>query len=1049
MHRDGRRNWTGTAMLVAAVGGLLGLASTMSASTIVEPPADDQSTIELTPAEIAQMMAARSRGGNGGGGGDENGDSFPSFDDVSKDYRKVVSTTDGSGYYNLWVRDKDGQMLAELPRGYASKRQFFAMTVGGGEDYAGLQQGDIYCYWKRYDKRLALMAPQIARKSSGDAESRSSVDRLFTDRVILDVPIVCMGPSGQPVIDMDGLLLGNATTFFGFGAAGINSRLATVHKAKAFPQNVEIAFEAPASGGVLKIYHYSISDVPKRSGYKPRDADARVGFFTTVHQDLGEMDSTATWKRYINRWHLEKRDPKLKLSPPKEPIIFYVDHSTPVRYRRYVKQGIEYWNRAFRQVGIDGAIEVRFQDAQTGAHMDKDPEDVRYNFIRWLSNGAGTAIGPSRVHPETGQILDADIVLTDGFIRGFYTRFHDIIPELAMENFTPQTMAWLERNPRWDPRIRLLPPAERDRAIMMRAARGPQPMGGHPAANVRTAILGDDAYDGLRGGVSQQNGMCLCAEGKAIQMTLLRMHLDMLEGLDEDLSTESAGQPDLPPEVLEKIKKQLEANPELIDQLPEHMRARLNGAQPEDEDEPEDEDAEGEEEGEDEAEDVEPDDLLDGIPESFVGPLLADLVAHECGHTLGLRHNFKASSIQSIDEINSEELADQTWGASVMDYNGFNIRVESGEVQGNFSMTDIGPYDMWAIEYGYTFDDPKKIATRAAEADKPYATDEDTWGPDPLAQRWDLGADPLEYGKEKIRLAVWHRGRILEKFVEDGESWAQARRAYNITLGQQTQAMSMMSRWIGGSYLNRSMKGDPGAAEPSVPVEADKQREALTFIIDHAFNDEAFGLNPELLRHMVNDRWWDDGGFSAIFDDPAWPVHDRVMGIQASALTMIMNPSTLGRVFDNELRVDEGEDAVTVPEVIDNVYSAIFSELDATPNGRRFTAREPMISSLRRNLQRELIDRLIDLSLSGDGSGAAGRAIANLATMKLRGLSERLGELTDGRGARNLDSYTLAHLGESKIRIEKALDAQYIYNMPEMGGFSNPFAGLFGSESEK
>ncbi len=75
--------------------------------------------------------------------------------------------------------------------------------------------------------------------------------------------------------------------------------------------------------------------------------------------------------------------------------------------------------------------------------------------------------------------------------------------------------------------------------------------------------------------------------------------------------------------------------------------------------------------------------------------------------------------------------------------------------------------------------------------------------------------------------------------------------------------------------------------------------------------------------------------------------------------------------------------------------------------------------------------------------------IANLSTMKLREFSERLGELAAARGARILDAYTLAHLGESKACIEKALDAQYIFNMPEMGGIANPFAGLFGSEKEK
>ena len=108
---------------------------------------------------------------------------------------------------------------------------------------------------------------------------------------------------------------------------------------------------------------------------------------------------------YINRWHLQKRDSKLKLSPPKEPIRFYVEHTAPVRYRRWIKAGIDYWNKAFEKVGLVDAIVIEYQDASpdSRAHMEKDPEDVRYNFIRWLNNDVGTAIGPSRVHPETGR----------------------------------------------------------------------------------------------------------------------------------------------------------------------------------------------------------------------------------------------------------------------------------------------------------------------------------------------------------------------------------------------------------------------------------------------------------------------------------------------------------------------------------------------------------------------------------------------------------------------------------------------------------------------
>ncbi len=111
-----------------------------------------------------------------------------------------------------------------------------------------------------------------------------------------------------------------------------------------------------------------------------------------------------------------------------EPIKFYIEHTTPVRYRRWVKKVSSSGTKRFEKVGISDAIVVEYQDKSTNQHMDKDPEDVRYNFVRWLNNNVGTAIGPSRVHPETGQILDADIILTDGWIRHFDKQFADFMP---------------------------------------------------------------------------------------------------------------------------------------------------------------------------------------------------------------------------------------------------------------------------------------------------------------------------------------------------------------------------------------------------------------------------------------------------------------------------------------------------------------------------------------------------------------------------------------------------------------------------------------------
>lgn len=946
-----------------------------------------------TPEQIEQMKAAMAAKQGGDKGGDDKPD-FPDFKEVTKDFTKVVSTADGAAsMFTVYKRDKDNQLLAEFPRDFDKKRYFFAMTIAGGTPWAGLQGADMYVYWKRYDKTLALIAPNLENRSTGDMSSKDSVSQLFTDTVILTVPIVTMGPGGGPVIDLDAMLVGQAEKFFGPVAARLDAKLAEIKAAKAFPLNVEVSIEAPTQGGPgqrrgavpdgqLMTFHYSISEVAGTPGYKPREADERLGYFTTVYRDLGKLDKTDKWVRYVNRWNLEKADPKLKVSPPKQPIVFYVEHTVPIRYRRWVREGVLHWNKAFEQVGIANAIEVYYQDKTTGAHMEKDPEDVRYNFLRWLSNDISTAIGPSRANPMTGEILDADIILTDGWIRAFWTFANEIIPDLATDNMGPETLAWLNRNPDWDPRVLLAAPGERDYLIAQRAARGVQRFGGHPAAMADPTLLGDDEFDGLTGRVSQTNGMCLMAQGRALDMGLMGMSMDVLGVIMAD----------------EGDKK---------------------------------------DQGE----------TLDGIPEWFIGPMLADLVAHEVGHTLGLRHNFKASAIYSMSQINSNEIkGKKALGGSVMDYNALpNISMGTGEVQGDFGMIDIGPYDMWVIEYGYTFDDPKKVLERVADPTLVYATDEDTWGPDPYAARRDLGSDVLTFAQSRMRLAQELRQRILEKFVKEGDSWAKSRRGYMLTLNQQLSSLSIMANWIGGAHVARDKKGDPSARDPITPVDATKQRDALKFVIDNSFRDEAYGLTPELLNKMTVDKWWDQGGINDIFQDETWPVHDRILAVQATVLTLLMNPTTLGRVYDNEFRVPADQDMITLPEVVTTVTREVWSELDAK-TANRYTARQPMISSLRRNLQREQLERLIRLSTPDSFSGSAGKAISTIAMQQLRDLKEKI----DGANKNgSLDPYTRAHLTESSDKIARALDAVQIYNVNDLRPVYFIGGGIFGNEGQQ
>ncbi|MCZ6835219.1 MAG: zinc-dependent metalloprotease, partial [Planctomycetota bacterium] len=794
-------------------------------------------------------------------------------------------------------------------------------------------------------------------RSSGDPESKSSVKRLFTDTILTDVKIVAMGPSGQPVISLNELLIQNSSKIFGRFLGGLNPKLASITTAKAFPQNVELAFEVPNAQGLLQTYHYSLSKIPDNTGYRPRVADTRVGYFLTTHRDLGKYKPSEKWVRHINRWHLEKRDPKLKLSPPKEPIIFYIEHTVPVRYRRWVRDGILWWNRAFENIGIDGAIEVYYQDKTTGAHMDKDPEDVRYNFMRWLNNDISTAIGPSRAHPLTGQILDADIVLTDGWIRAFWGWKHELMPEMAIEGFTPETMMWLEENPEWDPRILMSSPIQREE-ILARRARGETMTNISDILNSDTALLQNEELAMLNEWLGNDQAMCMAAHGKAFDMAFGHLSLTAMGLLD---------------------------------------------------------DKEEDEEG----------DILDGIPEWFVGPMLADLVAHEVGHTLGLRHNFKASSVYTLEEINSAELrGKKAFTGSVMDYNPPNFNVESGDIQGDYAMIDLGPYDMWAIEYGYTMDDPKDVLKRVAEPELAYLTDDDVRGPDPLARRYDFSAEPLDYAENQMRLVRDLRTRILDRFVREGESWAGVRRGYNTLMGQQTRVLSMMANWIGGASINRDHKGDPNGRIPIKVVSPKQQRAALKFVIDNALNDEAFGLDINMMLHMTVDKWSDRGGYESR-SDSTWDVHDRIMGVQGSVLSMILNPSTLKRVYDNELRTPGEEDALTLPELLSTLSNAIYTELDIDLDGMTYTNRQPMISSLRRNLQSVMVDRLIGLSGS---SFRMPRPIRTLASEELRQLKDRVDGMLEKTDTGQVDEYTIVHLKDLSERIERALNRVNIEN---------------------
>jgi hypothetical protein len=413
--------------------------------------------------------------------------------------------------------------------------------------------------------------------------------------------------------------------------------------------------------------------------------------------------------------------------------------------------------------------------------------------------------------------------------------------------------------------------------------------------------------------------------------------------------------------------------------------------------------------------------MLDGIPEWYIGPHLSTLVAHEVGHTIGLRHNFKASALYTMDEINSDEVkGKKPLAASVMDYLPTNFNADEDSIQGDYAMIDIGPYDHWAIEYGYTLDDPKEVLSKVGRREFAYQTDDDTGGPDPLAKRYDFSRYPIDYANGQMALVRQHRSRLLEDGVKDGESWQKARKTYNATLSRQRRMIDMMANWLGGTHVSRVNKGDENTGAPLEVVDVDRQREALAFVMENAFKDDAYGLSPELVNILTVERWGGSGGVSG---DPTLPIHDRVSGTQNTALTLILNPSTLEQIRDNELRTPADQDALTLPEVFDAMMLEIYAEIDVSNLGDGHTNRQPMVSSLRRNLQSGMTDRLVAMAT---GNANVSTGTRQLAQSNLRKLNERLTEINLAMGEDSIDPYSAAHLEDLKIRTDRARQAIYL-----------------------
>ena len=330
---------------------------------------------------------------------------------------------------------------------------------------------------------------------------------------------------------------------------------------------------------------------------------------------------------------------------------------------------------------------------------------------------------------------------------------------------------------------------------------------------------------------------------------------------------------------------------------------------------------------------------------------LKSLIMHEVGHTLGLNHNMKASQIYSPSELyDAEFIEGKALTGSVMDYAGINLTPDRS-MQGQFYDMALGPYDVWAVQYGYTpFNSDAEmndLLSRSTEPELIFGNDaDDMRSPgkaiDPRVMTGDLSNDQISYSIDRFNIVNDMMKKIKSKFNNEGDTYEDLRRAYYTLNSQAARAGDVVSRFIGGVYVDRSTIGQPGGTKPYTPVSEKDQRRAMQTLNTYIFSPNAFDHPNEVYNYLARQR----RGFD-FFSGPEDPkIHDQVLSYQSRVLAHILHPNTLQRIIDSELYGN----TYTLSEFMTDLNESIF-----------MTDLKTDVNTFRQNLQAVYVTRLLEM----------------------------------------------------------------------------------------
>ncbi|WP_147676898.1 zinc-dependent metalloprotease [Algibacter pacificus] len=366
-------------------------------------------------------------------------------------YSDYVTQTTNTDEGLFKVHQTKDHFYYEIPDSLLN-REFLMVTrikklpsgFGGGYLNAGSKIKTQVLVWEQYKNKILLKIKSYNAIANDSLPIALSVKSNNLEPVLYAFDIEAKTPdSTATLIDV--------TKFFSTdikGISAINSKNRETYKIKkldpsrsfintikSFPKNIEVVqdftFEAGAPSSVSEANTITIRAnqsmilLPKKP-MMPRILDKRVGYFSIKTIDYNSEKLKSENKTFIKRWRLEPKDKAAyfrgELVEPVKPIIYYLDPATPEKLRKYIKQGVEDWQKVFETAGFKNAIFAKYPPTK-----EEDPEfsmeDIRYSSIRYVASTTRNAIGPSVEDPRSGEIIESDIIWYHNHLRSYRNRY--------------------------------------------------------------------------------------------------------------------------------------------------------------------------------------------------------------------------------------------------------------------------------------------------------------------------------------------------------------------------------------------------------------------------------------------------------------------------------------------------------------------------------------------------------------------------------------------------------------------------------------------------